>query len=293
MVKGAMISSALIAALCVVTPHVLLAQQHAAADTVMLLRPGTGQNAGQGPAFFPRNVLGIPDPRASDSTPSTDPREVCSIGLGGELIIGFKNAVVVDGPGIDLVIFENAFRYGRGRIYAEPARIELSLDGVVWHRVPFDSATLNGCAGVTPTSGRDPFDPTVSGGDGVDLAELGLDSIRWVKLVDVTSIILNDPSHAFYDPTLSGADIDAVVGIHTVDAPRATTMIARPRSTIIDIAISSTMATFLVHDVAGRLLYSEELLHGLHSRDVADLVVTTCFVTLASTDNVQTLKVLR
>ena len=135
--------------------------ERTAIDTVADLVPGRIQNTGQGPAFFPANLFGVPDPRATDTTPSTDPREICSIGVGGQIVVGFADHAVVDAPGPDLIIFENAFRYGAGKLYAEPARVEVSRDGVVWTAFPYDSLSLLGCAGVTPTTGDDPFDPQV------------------------------------------------------------------------------------------------------------------------------------
>ena len=269
------------------------AQQGITADTVLWITPGTGQNAGQAPAFFPHNIFGIPDPRARDTIPSTDPREICSIGLGGEIVIGFKNRAIVDGPGVDFVVFENAFHYGNGRLYAEPARVDVSADGMSWIAFAFDSASLAGCAGVTPTTGNDPFDPSVSGGDGFDLASIGVDTVRWIRLTDVTRIILDDRNHRYYDPTLTGADIDAVVGIHYVDAPSSSSAVVIPRSTTIQLSVAHGTGTYTVHDIAGRLLHREELQQGIHERDVSSLVVTTALVTLATTDGIHTVKVLR
>ena len=85
------------------------------ADTVLRFTPGSGQSTGQGPAFFPSNIFGIPDPTATEETPSVDPREVCSIGLDGEIIIGFDGHVIVDAPGPDFTVFENVFIWNEGR----------------------------------------------------------------------------------------------------------------------------------------------------------------------------------
>jgi hypothetical protein len=187
------------------------------ADAVETFRPGTGQNAGQGPAWFPANVLGLPDTSARRTVASVDPGEILSLGLGGEIVLRFDSAPIVDGPGVDFTVFENAFvfRIGqRERVYAEPAEVAVSRDGSVFVSFPHDFRTLAGCAGVTPTNGdANPLDPTVSGGDAFDLALIGVDSVRYVRITDLTAIVADDPTHAYWDPTLSGFDLDAVVAI--------------------------------------------------------------------------------
>jgi hypothetical protein len=188
------------------------------ADAVERFTPGTGQTTGQGSEYFPHNVLGLPDTSARYETATTDPNQIVSLGLGGEIVLRFDRHLIVDGPGPDFTVFENAFHYKLGqkeRIYAEPGEVSVSRDGIMFVSFPFDSLTLKGCAGVTPTNGdRNPTDPTVSGGDSFDLAAIGIDSIRYVRIRDVTSIVLNSPSHPFRDPTLSGFDLDAIVAVH-------------------------------------------------------------------------------
>lgn len=277
------------------TTAVIKAQtlERAAIDTVVKLTPGRIQNTGQGPAFFPANLFGVPDPLATDTTPSTDPREICSIGVDGQIIVGFADHAVVDAPGPDLIIFENAFRYGAGRLYAEPARVEVSRDGLTWTAFPFDSVTLIGCAGVTPTSGGDPFDPTVSGGDAFDLRDIGVDSIRWVRLSDLCQMILSNRSHPFYDPTLSGFDLDAITTPHAVRVADALKITVAPRAAIIEISVPSGVGRYQVHDVSGRLLWEEDLAAGVHQRSLDHLAVTCGLVTVSTDSDVQTVKVLR
>lgn len=267
--------------------------ERAAIDTVAELVPGRLQNTGQGPAFFPANLFGVPDPRATDTTPSTDPREICSIGVGGQIVVGFADHAVVDAPGPDLIIFENAFRYGAGKLYAEPARVEVSRDGVVWTVFPFDSVSLLGCAGVTPTTGADPFDPLVCGGDQFDLAQIGVDSIRWVRLTDLCDMILSDRTHPYYDPTLSGFDLDAITTPHAVRVADALTVTLEPRAAIIEISVPSGTGRYQVHDVSGRLLWQEDLAAGIHQRSLYHLAVTCGLVTVSTDADVRTIKVLR
>lgn len=252
------------------------AQEQAAVDSVLRLTPGIGQNNGQGPAFFPRNVLGYPTASLADIVPVTDPREVCSIGLDGEIIVGFRDRVVVDGSGDDLTIYENVFRYNDTMIYAEPAIVSVSRDGVTWTSFPWDSLTLEGCAGVTPAVG-----------DGFDLATIGVDSIRWIKLTDVTRVILDNAEHPFYDPTLTGFDLDAVVSDHTVRVANATQVTLIPRSTTIDISVASASAELRITDVRGVTLHSELLARGVHQRAL-DTFVQTCLMVMLSSDGITT-----
>ena len=177
-----------------------------------------GEGGGRGEEEMPGNVLGLPDSTARENVPTIDPSQVLSLGLGGEIILKFEQGVVVDAPGVDFTIFENAFVYrisGEDRLYAEPGEVAVSRDGFTFIPFPFDSLSLKGCAGVTPTHGdMDPGNPEVSGGDGFDLAELGIDSIRFIRIRDVSVILKENSSHPFYDITVNGFDLDAVVGIH-------------------------------------------------------------------------------
>ena len=156
-----------------------VAQHHA--DTVVMFRPGTGPGIGRGAEYFPNNVLGFPDTNARPTVPSVDPAQILSLGLGGEIILGFRTPIV-DRPGADFTLFENAFHYnlgGKQRTFAEPATVAVSSDGEHFTEFPFDSLTLIGCAGITPTDGHaNPLDPAQSGGDHFDLSDIGMDSVR-------------------------------------------------------------------------------------------------------------------
>jgi hypothetical protein len=190
----------------------------AGVDTVFSVRWGAGQDFGR--ERFPANVLGLPDSAARANTPSANPLHICSLGMGGEIVIGWGGAILRDGEGADFTIFENAFTRFDGRVFAEPAKVAVSKDGVHFVEFPFDSLTLKGCAGVTPTNGdQNPFDPAVSGGDSFDLRAIGMDSVRFIKITDISAMVLNNPKHPFFDPTISGFDLDAVVGLSLEAAP--------------------------------------------------------------------------
>lgn len=267
--------------------------QNVAIDTVRKFTPGTGQNSGQGPAFFPANIFGQPDPTASDSVPSTNPRQVCSIGLDGLIEVGFKNFIIVDGPGADFTVFENAFRVGKNRVYMEPGVVEVSKDGIVWIAFPYDTTTYKGCAGLTPSSGSDPFDPEKSGGDIYDLATIGADSIRWIRITDITKSILSKPKSPLYDPTLTGFDLDAIVSRHAISQPLKNDLIELlPQGNALAY-VTKRAAELHVVDVSGKLIDVLKIPIGVNEISLDPYPRGAMLFTLFSSDGVFTLKVLK
>lgn len=237
-------------------------------DTVKSSTFGSGQRTGQGGVFFPANVLKGPSLVARDTVPAIDPREICSIGLGGTITLGLRRGVIVDGPGVDFTVFENSFRYGAGRIYAEPATVEVSRDGLEWKMFPYDSVSCRGLAGVSPTSGQDPYDPQRSGGDQFDLADIGMDSVRWVRLRDVTSIILGNPASPFFDPTLTGFDLDVVLALHSVDMAWEVGITPASSSSDVELALPRP-ATSQIMDVTGRVIRTTQHDSGIIRLDLS------------------------
>lgn len=167
-----------------------------------------------GSDFFPQNILGPPDTSARPNSPSSSPQEIFSLGPYGAILLAFTDNVVLDGPGPDLTVFENAFFVGgdSSHLFGEPAFVYGSKDGVYFMQFPFDTSDQNplnwtGIAGVHPTDGsKDPTDPEVSGGDPFDLADIGLDTLRYLLIAD--AFFLN------WNPMASGFDLDAVVATH-------------------------------------------------------------------------------
>src|SRR5262249_56398854 len=120
--------------------------------------------------------------------------------------LGFVDNVITDGPGPDLLVFENPFLpTGLTTLapFAEPGVVEVSGDGVDWHSFPCALTTAPyypGCAGVYPVfaNADDPgapsplvpsttpiadlvgvpvdtfVPPAGAGGDAFDLADVGL-----------------------------------------------------------------------------------------------------------------------
>jgi len=172
------------------------------ATRVVAVQFGTGQSFGQDSADFPANVLGPVAPTAGPTAPASSPDEVVSLGRGGWIVLGFAGPIV-DGPGPDFTVFENAFLFGSGSVFDEWLTVEVSAGGQNWVPFPYDSVTGAGMAGRTPTAAApvDYGNPAESGGDAFDLAAIGVDSARFVRLTDATR---------YQSPDRLAAELDAV-----------------------------------------------------------------------------------
>ena len=171
--------------------------------------PGAG--AGHGEAELPGSIYGAPSGLGAGS----GSLDVLSLGMGGELVFGFGGSTVVDEPGPDLVLFENAFLIGglESRPYAELAEVAVSSDGVSWKAFPCSSTAypFTGCAGwhaVYAKTAAEALEPSSSGGDAFDLADLGVPEARLVRLRDLTKSAA---------PDTAGFDLDAAAALHTRD----------------------------------------------------------------------------
>lgn len=181
------------------------------AREVVSFTPGPG--AGFGQERLPDVVTGPPAGKGTAQA-STD---VLSLGVGGEIVLGFGDLSIVDEAGPDFVVFENPFWIGNDPMnpFAELGEVSVSSDGVTWHTFTCDlkgngSGLWPGCAGFSPTLEYDafsllPIDLGQSGGDGFDLADLGLSEVRFVRIVDLASS---------GDMPSAGFDLDAVGLIH-------------------------------------------------------------------------------
>ncbi|HJW69010.1 MAG TPA: thrombospondin type 3 repeat-containing protein [Candidatus Binatia bacterium] len=204
-------------------------------DGVVSWRVGTG--GGGREADLPGVVLG--PPRGGGAF--TGSLDVFSLGLGGQIVVEFLDNVVVNGPGPDFTVFENAFLQ-RGLTtlapFAEPGTVSVSADGVTWKTFPcaLDQPPFYpGCAGVYPVfaNADDPSSPSPlvpstapiaslvgqdvdtfvppagSGGDTFDLADVGLTAIRFIR-------IDGGPLRPGLQG-LSGFDLDAAAGVNSID----------------------------------------------------------------------------
>jgi hypothetical protein len=168
------------------------------------------------------------------------------------LVLGFSGEPVRDGPGADLVVFENGFREReRDAYFMDPVVVEVSIDREQWLAFPHDylasdettyephPAAWEGFAGVTPVTlhaehgDTDPLAPT-AGGDAFDLADLvgrsaeesrlarrlREEGVRYVRLTSA-ALLVNPDTGAPYprDPVSDGADIDGVAGRRAPSTP--------------------------------------------------------------------------
>ncbi len=183
------------------------------ADRVFSFSPGAA--AGRGLQYFPDNVLGPPDqtPGIDEFNPSNRPQEVLSLGHGGEIVLEFVDNVIVDGPGVDFTVFENAFMsVWDGKPFIEAGIVAVSQNGVDFVEFPYDLETWRGLAGVTPTQNAYQFmDPLLSGGDSFDLADVGLSWAKYVKITDLGDMKQEGPWNGDFD-------LDAVVALHYLPA---------------------------------------------------------------------------
>ncbi len=158
---------------------------------VVSFAPGPG--AGFGDDLFPDVVLG-PPMGLGETAGSLD---VLSLGVGGAIVLAFGEPIV-DGPGPDIVVFENPFRISgsSGEVFAELGRVSVSDDGATWTAFPCvadaPADAWGTCAGWRPTLRYDPevvrpLDPEMTGGDPFDLADIGVDEARFVRIDDLAT----------------------------------------------------------------------------------------------------------
>jgi hypothetical protein len=215
------------------------------ADAVTHLAIGSAGGFNQ--AFLPDVVLGPP----TGSGLFGGSLGVFSLGLEGEIVLAFTDNVIVDGPGVDFTVFENPF-FGTGLfevidvLFSEAGAVSVSQDGSTWFDFPCamtsgDAPGYAGCAGVYPvlangeTDARHPSVPTFeppaldflgqiksqvtlpagSGGDSFDLADVGLDWARYVRIRAADHV--NAPTSA----DNAGFDLDAVTAVNSVPATDA------------------------------------------------------------------------
>lgn len=164
---------------------------------------GPGQSFGQD--AFPAPLFGPPK-GAGTGNGSLD---VVSLGNGGTVTVAFEGNAIVDGPGPDFIVFENAFFVSGDpeQPFAELGTVAVSDDGDTWHEFPCTAtaAPFGQCSGARPVFANadgndlDPLDPAVAGGDAYDLADLGVPRARFVRITD-------------------RADLTGVSGVYDLDA---------------------------------------------------------------------------
>jgi hypothetical protein len=202
------------------------------ADTLVEAEGDTGEGTGDAQ----RSVNGV---RGGGETSGS--ADVFSLGYEDDdntLIIGWNDFVATNGPGTDLVVFENAFVIGDGLMrFMDQAIVSVSLDGELWVEFPHDYSAEDeleysqnpddwvGFAGVEPVlyhvdnNAVDPFDAEAAGGDHFDLDDLPIgdgDAIRelgfrFVRIVTAASQVNPDTGSLFpHEPVSNGTDVDGV-----------------------------------------------------------------------------------
>ena len=157
--------------------------------------------------------------------------DVYSIGTGWWLIVGFSGQRFEDGPGDDLVVFENPFEFGDealGLTFMDPTIVEVSDDRLSWTALAHDYTAPDetmysprrehwqGFAGVEPVylnAESNPVDAfgADAGGDRFDLADSGVDGFRFVRLSAASDHDNPDTGeHYVRDLASDGPDIDGV-----------------------------------------------------------------------------------
>ena len=180
-------------------------------DRVVSYQIGSG--GGQGEDKLPEIVLGPP----KGGGKLMAGKDVFSLGTGGVITLEFVDNEVFDGKGPDLIVFENPFLAEPGNDpdygFFELGKVEVSLDGIIWHEFSYDTASKENCAGYKPVIANSekneisPNDVKKAGGDHFDLKQLGLKVIRFVRITDVQSFGGKDGS--------AGFDLDAVVAVNS------------------------------------------------------------------------------
>ena len=201
---------------------------------------------------------------------------VVSLGDAGEIVLAFEYPIQ-DLAGPDFAVFENGFSHD----YLEFAHVEVSTDGVVFVRIPSESAiqidNQTGTFGTTLTNwvhnlaGKyiqgygTPFDLH----DVEDSSGINLDSINYVKIIDVIGTI--DPAYGSFDsqgviinepyPSIfaaGGFDLDAVAVIHenNIYAGQGEYKVSinvYPNPTSGEVYVSGFAGFYEVIDVSGRI----------------------------------------
>jgi hypothetical protein len=172
-----------------------------------------GACGGFGSDGLPSIVMGPPI-GGGLSSGSTD---VVSLGTGGSITLSFAPNAIVDGPGADFIVFENAFLTNASdpsTVYAEPGEVSVSDDGTTWTTFPCTAIAYpyGACAGwhpvfSSPENGISPVDVSAAGGDAFDLKDIGITHARFVRIVDKSNEACTSPGGA---NDKNGFDLDAI-----------------------------------------------------------------------------------
>ncbi len=243
-VRGSLAAASILSlALGLAPPAFAQATTNCFADRVVSFTIGTVSAPPAFNSWQPGIVLGPP----GSATPTTGTTSVMSLGRGGEIVLEFTDNEIIDGPGPDFILFENPFfctappqsAVDGFSVFAEPGIVAVSEDGVEFRTFPYNSAALSqvvsqcsdkaliqslvGLMGITPNFTGNytlPDDPLAydaaapggvsgHGGDAFDLATVGLQRARFVRITD-PNLSISLPGSA------EGLDLDAAVALHSI-----------------------------------------------------------------------------
>jgi cysteine-rich repeat protein len=167
-------------------------------------------------------------------------------GVDNYIVIRWPGAQVLNGPGVDFVVFENAFASGSSTAhFMDHVVVYLSRDQQTWVSFPHDYLAADeslysalpgdwhGFAGVNPVllneddNPVDPFEGALAGGDPFDLSDLPDDDgaaqeiktlgFTFLKLVTAPTVVNPDTELPYVrDLVSNGADIDGVYARYLV-----------------------------------------------------------------------------
>lgn len=171
-----------------------------------------GENGGYASHLCPEIIMNQP----------FGPTHVVSLGQGGYITLEFHGYYPVDGEGPDLTIFENPLLSSTHNLFAERAEVSVSQDGHKYFSFECDvfdpDFIYEGCAGVNLVNmNADWLNPSISGGDTFDLADLDLSYIRFIRIKDLNTCMPGDPTYSTDGSELceaqgkEGFDLDALV----------------------------------------------------------------------------------
>ncbi|MEO9534105.1 MAG: T9SS type A sorting domain-containing protein [Crocinitomicaceae bacterium] len=203
--------------------------------------------------------------------------DVVSLGDSGVIVLSFQYPIE-NGAGPDFAVFENGF----GHDYLELAHVEVSTDGINFVRFPSKSTTqtstqigtfgtssaeyTNNLAGKYIQGYGTPFDLNELS----DSSQLNLDSINYVKIIDVVGSIdpaygtydsqgalINDPYPTEFEP--GGFDLDGVAVLHennifasTIESHNALKIFPNPTKDLVYLQGYSGQVE--LYDLAGKKL---------------------------------------
>jgi hypothetical protein len=198
--------------------------------------------------------------------------DIVCLGRGGQITFTFDSCIY-NGEGVDFVTFENGF----SNTFLELGWIEVSYDGIHFERFPNYSLTKE------PVDAYGDIDPTkINGycskyrqgyGTPFDLDSVNLDTIRYIKFIDITGdgSCVDSQGHVIYDPYKTsgsaGLDIDAIGVIHMLGKYMNVTNIQKtdiliypnPASNYINIKTDGNdIQSINIYDITGKVIYHKD-----------------------------------